>query len=231
MIRKSGSVTGDGFTLLEVIIAITIFGICITLVYTLYSSVTSVVSSVEKQSARDLSAKIILDRVAADLSSVHVAEDGYVTVKESGGFLEEDPIVDIVTTAHLQLDPNARPVDISRVRYYLRQNDDSETYTLLRSDSPVMVSGQISELPEKSKHRLSAEVVNFQITCIGQDGEEYEEWDSFEDFDADQEVYDRFPRSYKILLDLGEAEGGESGVSTYRTWVTGAKALFEFAGE
>ncbi len=220
-----------GFTLLEVVVAITIFGLCISLVYVLYNSVSSVVAAVEHQAERDSAAKTVLDRLSEDLAAVYVGKGGYVFGEQPAGFSTEDAVLDITTTAHLRLDPEAPPVDVTLVRYYLREQGDTGTFSLLRSDTPVMADIENSAVPEGQKHVLADEVLELEIVFIGQDGEEYTEWDSVADFDAEQETNERFPQAYKILLRLGTDGEDTAGYSSYLASVRAPASLIEFEGE
>ncbi len=230
MAEQPAPETKGGFTLLEVVVAITIFGLAVSLVYVLYGSVTSIVAAVEQQASRDVSAKIILDRLSEDLTGVYMGEQGYVAGGEMGSFSGEEPVLTVTSTAHLRLNPKALPVDVTLVRYYLREQRDSETFSLLRSDTPVVSDLERSFSGEQQQHLLSAEVVELKISYIGHDGEEYEAWNSVDDFDAEQDVHERYPKGYTILLRLG-TDGDEQQASTrYRTSVSIAADLIEFEG-
>ncbi len=221
----------SGFTLLELVVAITIFGLCISLVYVLYNSVTSIVSAVELEANRDNVARIILDRFSDDLGSVYTGKQGYVFGQQAGGFGSEDPVLTITSTAHLRLRPDAPPVDVAMIRYYLREQPDTKRYSLLRSDTPVMADVEKSVLPEQQKHLLSDEVLKLEILYIGQDGEEYTEWDSVGDFDAELEDSERFPQAYRIVLHLGTGDEDSDDFSIYQSSVTVANNLIEFEGD
>lgn len=231
MVIRSVRKENDGFTLLEVVVAITIFGLCISLVYVLYNSVTSIVTSVEQQAARDNSAKIVLDRFSEDLAAVYIGKQGYVVGEQPGDFSTEDPVLAITTTAHLRLNPEAPPVDVAMVRYYLREQNDADTFSLLRSDTPVLSAIEKAALPEQQNHLLSDQVVKLEIVYIGQDGEEYTEWDSVSDFDAEQESNERFPQAYKILLSLGTGGDNQTAFTTYQASVRVSRNLIEFEGD
>ncbi len=220
-----------GFTLLEVVVAITIFGLVISLVYVLYGSVTSIVTAVEEQASRDVSAKIILDRLFDDLSGAYMGEQGYVAGGEANSFSREEPILAATTTAHLRLNPDAPPVDVTLVRYYLREQRDSETFSLLRSDTPMVSDLESSLSQEQQQHLLSDEVVELIILYIGHDGEEYKEWNSVDDFDAEQDVHERYPRAYKISLTLGTGGDDQEASARYRTSVSISADLVEFEGD
>ena len=65
-----------GFTLLEVVIAITIFALCITVVYSLYGSVVTVVNNVEKRVETDQGGRIVLERISDDLRGMYMGRQG-----------------------------------------------------------------------------------------------------------------------------------------------------------
>jgi len=231
MERVSTHIRKSGFTLLEVVVAITIFGLCISLVYLLYNSVTSVAASVEHQAGRDRTAKIIIDRLSGDLAAVYTGKEGDVIGQEPAGFATEDPLLTITPTAHLQLDPKSAPVDVTVVRYYLSEQSESETFSLLRSDTPLIAGIEFSGAAEQTRHLMSDDVVKLEIIYIGQDGEEYSEWNSREDFDEDQEDAERFPQAFTIRLSLGESGDDESASSRYQVRVALPRNLIEFEEE
>ncbi|MEE4166332.1 MAG: hypothetical protein V2I35_10050, partial [Desulfocapsaceae bacterium] len=111
-----------------------------------------------------------------------------------------------------------------------REQQDLQTFSLLRSDTPVVTDFESSILQEQQSHLLSDEVVELDITYIGHDGEEYKEWNSVSDFDEEQDVHKRYPHAYKIVLRLGTGENDDASVR-YQTSVPVFAALYEFAGD
>ena len=98
-------------------------------------------------------------------------------------------------------------------------------------DTPVMADIENGVLPEQQKHVLADDVLKLEIVFIGQDGEEYTEWDSVADFDAEQERNERFPQAYKILLSLGTDGEDSAAYTSYRASVRAPASLVEFEGE
>ena len=137
-----------GFTLLEVLISISIFAICVSVVYTLYGSIMSVVISAEDRTAMNSRVQVSFERIGADLAGLYQAEKGLLVAKTPGDYTDE-PILEFISSSHLYFDPEALPVGLTLIRYYLQQEDQAETYSLLRSDSPVTVTPETGETAEK----------------------------------------------------------------------------------
>lgn len=223
--------TKSGFTLLEVVIAITIFGICISLVYTLYNSVTSIVSSVEFEAKRATAVEITFNRISDDLKSLYIGQQGFLIGQQPGGFNGDDPFLSFTSTAHLRLEQKTPPVDVSLIRYYLKEHENKNTYRLLRSDTPIWGNIDNNSFPEQQKHLLSESLVKLEIVFVDVDGEEYSEWHSVEEFEQEDEASVRFPLGFKMIMALGDDRDDEDNATHYQMSISISKNLIEFEEE
>ena len=190
--------TSGGFTLLELIIAITIFALCISTVYGLYGSVTSIVTKVEQSSEVESRARMALARLTEDFMGLYTGTQGMLIGSESGGYLGEEPILTMVSSAHLKLKFDESPVDITTIRYYLKTDARAEIFTLMRSDSPVMGGGKPGEVSNGRQHILAKNIHELKISYFHANGEELSSWDSEIELEEGQEVEERFPSSVRI---------------------------------
>ena len=228
--RQPGKVDRSaGFTLMEVLIAITIFSVCVSAVYLLYSSVISVVENVEKGTGMDREARVTLDRLLLDINGMHMGEQGFLTASEPVDQQDGEPFLELTSSSHLVLDPDENPVDIAVVRYYLASNDDDDGYTLVRSDT-AMTGRLLSEAPEGVKHILAVDVAGLKIVYVDEEGEEAEVWQSEPDDDT-EDAERRFPRAFFITLQLQEPGGADSRIVEYKEAVVVPQMEYEFEDE
>jgi len=215
---------------MEVVIAITIFAICISLVYGLYSSITSVVERVEEQTARDESAKTILDRLTMDLKGMYTGRQGLFVGLESGGIQGEDPLLTLVSTAHLSLKNDEIPIDVALIRYYLVE-EDGDISTLLRSDTPIKGDRDGGTTEDGPKHRLGRNLSVFELTYLGAEGIESETWDSRLVEDDGNNDEERFPTAVHVKIAFAENDNTQESRAVYELSVSFPPDVLEFEGE
>jgi prepilin-type N-terminal cleavage/methylation domain-containing protein len=130
-----------GFTLLEILIAIFILAIIMTIVLGPFTGIMA--SSREAERKVDLyqTARSLMDLISADIRGVFpqpAGDEGHffrVTEEESEG-ITTMPRLDFITTHSLSIGP-PRARFLSEVTYLLRKNPKNELYTLIRrSESP-----------------------------------------------------------------------------------------------
>ena len=217
---KGGSADSSstrGFTLLEVLIAITIFAVSVSVVYTLYGAILSVVHSAEDRTAQNSRVQVTFERFSADLAGLYQAKQGFLVGKTADNSADE-AILEFVSTSHLSFDPEAPPVALALIRYYLRQDDQGRTYSLLRSDSPVSIGAEDDGFAEKIKLVLCEGLKEIKLNYVDRESQEFDEWDSLslaEENGEDQEDPRRFPVQVGIeLVFSGNADGGSERFAT-----------------
>lgn len=214
-----------GFTLLEVLIAIAIFAICVSTVYALYGAMLSVINNTEDLTARNDQVRITFDRLSKDLAGVHQSRFGFLFGREPGSDLEE-PFLEFGTTSHLSFAPDAPPVPLAAVRYYLRTSEEDQTLTLYRADIPLLSNPDID--PGEVRSLTICQGLR-EINLAYYDAEEQEtaEWDSTPEDDT--EDTQRFPRRVTIELVFGTGATSES-VERYTTGILVPATRIDFGG-
>ncbi len=195
-----------GFTLLEILIAIFIFAIIITTVFTSYRIVFSNTDTINKDITSYEMARNCLNRMIMDLQSVHVSlppgytppdfDDppdpfrivGETTDIKGNGF----SWLRFASLAHLPL-RKSNPGGIVEIVYYVQGTDESN-FVIKRSDSLY----PFQSFEEKNSDPILCENVKaLAIKYLDQEGHENEVWDS----DADTFGY-ATPKAVKIKLEL-----------------------------
>ena len=204
--RRSAS----GFTLLEILIAISIFAVVVTTIFGSFNFVFGNVEAIENGMTDYEMASDGLNRMLADLRSIRVSQLPAYELPENTE--EQDPyrVVGEIDTAgngefsrlrftslsHLPLGKEWRQ-GIAEITYYVEQQPDA-TLTLKRSDRLDFTEplGQ-----ERNDPILCENVRGLKFTYLDANGDERERWDS------DSEGYDyATPRAIRILLAVGSGE-------------------------
>jgi len=204
-----------GFTLLEILIAISIFAIIATTVFGSHNFVFSSAKVVEEDLAAYEMAKSCLSRIADDLGSLHVRLPPEYTPLGSDD--EEDPFkitgetadagsksfsrLIFTSRAHVSFGKSIQEGEknikegIARIIYYVQKSDESE-YVLRRADKLY----PYEPFEEKKSDPVLCENVKLLVfKYYDEEGSEYDIWNS-DSADVDYST----PRAIKITLEIGD---------------------------
>lgn len=224
-VRNRIIVRGSGFTLLEVVVAITIFAVCVSIIYLLYFSVLHVIANVEERTDGNRDARIVISRMVKDLQGLYMGNQGFVSARESAGYQGDEPVLSFLSTSHMVLRREEPPVDFSIIRYYLKESDDQGYYEILRTDSPIHGS-VVDGFLEGPPHVLAASVQELRITYIDDEGEESETWESAAEEEGEEAS--RFPQAFEISVQFDSGQVTEASTEDYSTTVTVSPYLLGF---
>lgn len=197
----------EGFTLLEILIAIFIFAVVLTTIFGSYNFIFSTTDAFDSGIAVYESARNCLNRMTTDLQAVHVSFPPAYT--PPGLDASPDPYrfsgeIDTVgntvfsrlrfaSLAHITFE-KSRQEGIAEIVYYVQPGDNG-TFILRRSDAlypykPFREKGTDPVLCENLK--------SLKITYYDAEGADADHWDS----DSDEFKY-ATPRAVGIQLELG----------------------------
>jgi general secretion pathway protein J len=206
----------QGFTLLEILLAMFIFAIVLSTLYTAYTGTFRNVDETESQADIYRMARIALERMAEDLESSYIppravgAETETGTLKSAAFVGETTQISDrsadnllFFSRAHLVFDEEEVDTTAARIAYDVRQSEeDEEVFLLYRSDTPGFEEG-----PEQGTGGLllcdGLHAVNF--TYYDEEGREYDRWDS-----TNVEFKDKLPVMVSIVLEFVDKRNPEA---------------------
>lgn len=175
----------SGFTLLEILVAISLAAVVFTLLFGSFNLLISNVGAVKEGISVYQAARVCLDRITEDLQSIYVAlppayekpdfndePDPYrITADASYG---DGADLSFVAFSHLSLGGGI-PVSAGRIRYYLHQTDTGDQ-VLMRRDTATQVE---SSAPEEGNDPVLCEhVQTLRFTFYDANGREYDAWDS-----------------------------------------------------
>lgn len=219
-----------GFTLLEVLIAISIFAISISIVYGLYTSIISVVNNVEERTGLSDRVQVAFSRLSQDLRGLHRGEQGYLLGVDSGtNTFDDEPFLEFVSSAHLSFNPEADPVPLSVIRYYLAAAEQDETFALLRSDTPLGNDPENEDVAEARKFTVCEGLTEVVVTYMDPEDSEQTEWDSREDSEEEPADDARFPVWVSIEFAFPAGNVSEDAQTIYSTAVFLRPGLIAFA--
>lgn len=147
-----------GFTLLEILVALTITAIVLTSVYGVFAALSSAKDELESDAEVFHQARVLFDRMGREIRSVyyHPARD---SIFRGGEGEERQDFLEMTTRVISPTLPRA--AGISRIRYEVRPNPDD------REGPPLLVRREESLLPGAAaagmEHRLAAGIRLFRL--------------------------------------------------------------------
>ena len=188
-----------GFTLLEILIALSIMSMVITIVFGAYASTFRIIEGAQDQSDAYQMARITLSRIQEDLECSVISKDSDVSFGFMGNNEQMDgreaDTLSFLSSKHLVLDDDDHYAGNTRISFYVMKNEEEEKgLVLYRSDTPTTESPP----DEKTGGLILCEKLHaFSLAYFDADGEELETWDS-----QDGEQKDKLPAMVTIRLDF-----------------------------
>jgi len=127
----------NGFTLIEVLVAISILAIILTSVYGIFSSVTTARERLDADSAGYHKARVVFDRLGRELRGAYFQRDNKVLIFAGNSADDENLELQLTTTAVTPLSQTG--AGIAKVHYTLSLDQDNagEGLVLMRSEQPI----------------------------------------------------------------------------------------------
>jgi general secretion pathway protein J len=152
-----------GFTLLEILLALSILATVLSTVFASYTGTFRVVSETESQAEIYQMARVVLERILEDLESFHPEpEDKENPV--SGG---SETSLHFLSSAHLVFGEEDQSWGTTVISYEVEEGDGEEGMILYREE----------ENSEEGKLPLCERLTSIQFGYLDAKGEEMEEWD------------------------------------------------------
>ena len=198
-----------GFTLLEVLIAIFIFALVASAIFTTYTGTFRIIDESESRADICEMAGIALERISEDLESAYISntEQTPGTDKTNTAVMwvgEKKELMDrsygslrFLSLAHLSFseeEPVAKPAEIV---YYVATKGEEDLLELYRSDTPLS-----NERPEAETGGLllCEGLLSIVFTYYDSEGEPHETWDS-----GGEESKGKLPSRVSIFMELADS--------------------------
>lgn len=215
-----------GFTLIEILVSISIFAVLATMVYGSLNAVLSKNDAIKGGVSTFEMARNTLSRMSLDMKGVFVEQypeyqppgitdppDPYRIFGEAsytGG--KETSRLHFASTGHLPISSDIAS-GLARITYYADRSPERNDDTLIirRSDMPFPYDIDPNQDHDTKEDPILCErVESFTLTYVDEDGQTHQDWDS------DSESY-RFATPRAIIIEIAVA--GESGTHEFSTRV------------
>ena len=210
---QTNSIIRKGFTLLEILIAMFIFAVVLTTIFTSYTGTFRIIDETESQTDIYAMARTVMIRMQEDLESIHFKETGASESEESSiqpaTFLGESKEIKgrdadtlrFLSRAHLMFDEEDENPGVAEISYYVSENEAEESLSLYRADRPELEEPQEEETGGLT---LCDGLFSISITYHDADGEVHENWDTSED-----EFKHKLPAMVSIMLEFVNIRNAE----------------------
>jgi general secretion pathway protein J len=171
LMRTSGI---GGFTLIEILVAITILAIVLTSVYGIFGSVSAAKTRLDRDSTDYHTARVVFDRFSRELHGTYYRGDDQTTFFRGGRDNNGETFLELTTTAVTPL--SAVGTGIAEVRYRLEADEESsnELMILMRGEKPRQSS---TMLHDDRMMRLAPGIERLTVRFYSA-GQWHNEWDA-----------------------------------------------------
>lgn len=191
---RSNPTKWQGFTLLEILVAMFILVVILSTVYASFTGSLRIVDVTESQAEIYQMARIALERLTEDLEAVYIPQEIASSTGPAGLDDTEKPsefegvddevagrsadTMRFFSRAHLVFGDQDLPCETAEIRYSVEEDDDGETFTLYRHDRL-----RVEEEPVEGDQGLPLceELVSVAFQYYDFEGDEYDSWDSTEE--------------------------------------------------
>jgi len=199
-------IRNEGFTLLEILIAIFILAVVMSTVYASYSGILKTAHQMEGERDIYKMARTSMDRMIKDLSSLQASSGSFYLQTEKNKLSKHEfHSIYFWSASHLVFDENEEEGRPASIGYYVLENEDHESFSLWRTD----VSGA---KPDKGKDQdggfiICKNIDTFRLTFYDSESRETDSWDSSASTGGDSTG--KTPAAVKIELFLVNANDQE----------------------
>ena len=212
MNEKTSRHVEQGFTLMEIMVALAIVALLFTSLFAVFDQSMDVADQVKSTSSMDQNARLILRQIANDLDSLYIPQergqhfDFQGQSPELEFMVDKSTVLEFTTSAGLDFNATFPSRSLFRVSYILAPISDMESrrFSLLRSQALVSGNGTVAET--RTSLKLAETVTDLQLTFL--DPEQIDPAQSWNKDDLVQETQPP-PAGVRITLVLSGPSGRE----------------------
>jgi general secretion pathway protein J len=216
----------QGFTLLEILMAIFIFAIVITLAYSSFNASFRIINNTSSQAATYSMAKVAMERIQEDLESFYPAEEMiFKGHTETIGDHRADSL-EFTSSANVRLHPKQKLTGYVIISYQVKEDPETKTLHLFRSEKPAFTESD--ENDDKSKQLLlCTNLLEVAFDYRNSDGMDVTEWEGKKDRDGILQV----PELISISLRFVDSGANRKEEETEERGILFKTSLIILAGE
>ena len=189
----------NGFTLIEILIAIFILATVLTTVYAAYTGTFRIVKDTRRGDNIYSMARTAMNRMTKGMESVCSRNGSFRFASEEiekEGFME----LSFLSSAHLDF-YDERSSGIAVISYFVVENDEKESCILKRKDELCRDKTEEAEeeVSRDGGYILCEELQSLIYKFYDDSGEEYDAWDSDSDLESQK---DKAPSVVSIYMDF-----------------------------
>jgi prepilin-type N-terminal cleavage/methylation domain-containing protein len=200
---------GAGFTLVELLLAIVIFSMVVSMTYAAYNTTFKVIGNARESSKYGERARIALSRLSEDLGSLYLRSSAFATDEKKGSIEENRPILEFrsdflrfSSTAHLRFNRSERPTGHTVITYSVDTMESAEKRSLYRADAPFFSA---TEDEQERGFVLCHGLSEVAFSYIDEDGTSHDSW-NVEAINEGETV--RLPKIVQLRLGFADEQNG-----------------------
>jgi prepilin-type N-terminal cleavage/methylation domain-containing protein len=168
----------NGFTLLEILLAIFILATVLSTVFASYTGTLRMVSETESQAETYQMARIAFERILEDLESAYMPESAKISESEGTEqpFEFTNTSLRFPSRAHVVFSEEDQSWGATEITYEVREGDEGEGMILYRRERPQWEEEEASEEGEGGLP-LCEKLVSVNFTYYDAEGKDTEDWD------------------------------------------------------
>lgn len=202
----------SGFTLAELLIAILILSMVISLTYAAFNATFRVVENAESSSAYGERVRVAMQRITEDLESLHVGEGALFTGEQNSYGEWRGDSLRFTSRAHLLFHKDSDPAGYGNIFYTVEEDGSGEGLLLYRQDTAYLPGDQVEE---GRGFLLCDGLREVAFSYLDGSGGEFESWDSGLREEGGEDLY---PVAVRITLGFAQ-QNEEDGILRFSTLV------------
>ncbi len=194
----------NGFTLLEVLLAITVLGVVMSMLSISLSGTLKVVDGTEQQEEIYHQAQTALRRITEDFAAaVQTKELAFIGKKNELDGQRADTVM-FPSLAHLVFNPEEQKQGVAVIHYELQADpEDVRRLKLLRSDTLLLPGKDASgKEAEESFFLLADNLRSLRLRFFNQQGQEFDDWSGIVDATSGVEAAPALPAAVSCTLEF-----------------------------
>ncbi len=209
----------SGFTLLEIMLAVLILGLVVSMVTVSLSGSINAIDITMKQGELYYRAQVAMERISEDLASALLTSDMEFIGEQGGGSGDQSTLLSFSSMAHLVLDPENDEPGLGRISYVVQADQDHNGHLLLlRSDVLQRPTEDGKGTNEVEAFILADRLRSVTLTFLDHLGEEQTSWDTTVPAGDDEAKAERrLPAAVTCRLEFWRDEEEEQTLSFQTT--------------